>query len=117
MTTLFKIAAGILGGIAIVASLGGFGGKKSVNNEHQQQYKESDGEEIPDSIFDGIRPEPSKRCNSNIVMRNEENIRDLQNGFTRASSILGHISIIINSIIKMFYDDPCLRVTPTTIIV
>lgn len=107
-----KIAAGILGGIAIVASLGGFGGKK--NNNNTTTIPES--EEISDDIFDGNRQRPRREAES-IQNRNEQDIRGLQEGLSKASNILGHIGIICNSLVKIFYEDPCIRVTPTTFII
>lgn len=115
MNIWMKIAAGLLGGIAIVASLGGFKGKDKTTTTTNYEPEP----EISDDIFDGIRePEPPQRKNSNSIRaRNEQNIRNLQEGLTKASNVLGHISIICNSVVKMFYEDPCIKVTPTTIIV
>ena len=108
-----KIAAGLVGGIAIVASLGGFGGKKKTTTTNQRPEPE-----ISDDIFDGNRQSsPQKRNSESIRARNEQNIRNLQEGLTKASNVLGHISIICNSVVKMFYEDPCIRVTPTTFII
>lgn len=107
-----KIAAGLLGGLAIVASLGGFRGKKKVNNTTTTTETE-----IPDDIFDGNRQQPQSRNSESIRAENEQNIRNLQEGLTKASNVLGHISIICNSVVKMFYEDPCIRVTPTTFII
>lgn len=115
MNTWIKIAAGVLGGIAIIASLGGFRGKKENNEVEQKPYEE---DEISDDIFDGNREcvEIETRKKPGGVLK-EENIKNLQEGLTKASNILGHIGIIFNSIIKIFYNDPSLRVTPTTLIV
>ena len=108
-----KIVAGVIGGVAIVASLGGFGGKKK---KEEKIYEPEP--EISDDIFDGVRQEtPRKRNPESIRARNEQNIRNLQEGLTKASNVLGHISIICNSVVKMFYEDPCIRVTPTTFII
>ena len=111
-----KIAAGVLGGIAIVASLGGFGGKNK-NNTTTNDYEPEP--EISDDIFDGVRqqPAPRRRNPDTIRAKNEQNIRNLQEGLTKASNVLGHISIICNSVVKMFYEDPCIKVTPTTFII
>lgn len=112
MKTWMKIAAGLIGGIAIVASLGGFGGKKTTTTNQLPEP------EISDDIFDGNRQSsPQKRNSESIRAKNEQNIRNLQEGLTKASNVLGHISIICNSVVKMFYEDPCIRVTPTTFII
>lgn len=118
MNTWIKIAAGVLGGIAIIASLGGFRGKKGNNEVEQKRPYEED--EISDDIFDGnrdcIETETKTRRKPEGVLK-EENIKNLQEGLTKASNVLGHIGIIFNSIIKIFYNDPSLKVTPTTLIV
>ena len=49
MNIFFKIAAGIVGGVAIIASLGGF----SKNSEKKSESRIEESEEIPDDIFDG----------------------------------------------------------------
>lgn len=112
MNLFFKIAAGIIGGLAIVVSLGGF----TKNNSNSDNVNNPSSDSIPDDIFDG---------NNNIAPQNkgelfrretEKGVRNLQEGLTRASNILGHISIICNSFVKMFYSDPCVKVTPTTYI-
>lgn len=104
-----KIATGILGGIAIIASLGGFGGKK-------KEKVTTTTTEISDDIFDGNR-QPDQRSSESIREKNEQNIRSIQESLAKASNVLGHISIICNSVVKMFYEDPCIRTTPTTFII
>lgn len=112
MKTWIKISAGLLGGIAIVASLGGFGGNKKTTTTIELEP------EISDDIFDGKRTPTQRRVNPDSIReKNEQNIRNLQEGLTKASNVLGHISIICNSVVKMFYEDPCIRVTPTTFII
>lgn len=112
MKTWIKIAAGLLGGLAIIASLGGFSRKKNT----EPTYTEPEEQEIPDDIFDGNRyPSPRKKADY-IQNKNEQNIRGFQEGLAKASNILGHICIICNSVVKMMYEDPCVRVTPTTYI-
>lgn len=114
MNTFFKIAAGVIGGIAIIASLGGF---SRGDNENKKKTIESD-DTISDDIFDGnndvVSREPRK--GEKIRRETEQNVRSLQEGLTKASNVLGHISIICNSVVKMFYEDPCIRTTPTTYI-
>lgn len=112
MNIFFKIAAGIVGGVAIIASLGGF----NKNSEKKAESRIEDSDEIPDEIFDGgIDYNPQKKGES-IQRKTEQNVRSLQEGLSKASNVLGHISIICNSIVKMFYEDPCIRTNPTTII-
>ena len=112
MNTFFKIAAGIIGGLAIIASLGGFSGKKSEDNKSDYQEQE-----ISDDIFDGnVEASLPQGKGERIRRETEQKVRNLQEGLTRASNILGHISIICNSLVKMFCEDPCVRVTPTTYI-
>lgn len=113
MNTWMKIATGLLGGIAIIASLGGFGGKKKKSEPAAIYETET---EISDDIFDGNRG-PQRRNPETIRNRNEQNIRSIQEGLTKASNVLGHIGIICNSLVKMFYEDPCIKVTPTTFII
>jgi hypothetical protein len=112
MNIFFKIAAGIVGGVAIIASLGGF----NKNSEKKSESRIEESDEIPDEIFDGnIDYNPQKKGES-IQRKTEQNVRNLQEGLSKASNVLGHISIICNSIVKMFYEDPCIRTNPSTII-
>lgn len=112
MNIFFKIAAGIVGGVAIIASLGGF----NKNSEKKAESRIEGSDEIPDEIFDGnIDYNPQKKGES-IQRKTEQNVRNLQEGLSKASNVLGHISIICNSIVKMFYEDPCIRTNPSTII-
>lgn len=122
MKTWIKVAAGILGGLTIIASLGGF--KRGRNNDENRTVSYEPEPEIPDEIFDGNRNYPQRRRdgeNSNrgysIISRNEQNFRNIQSGLTRASDVLGHISVIVSSVIKIFHEDPCIKVTPTTFII
>ena len=122
MNNLFKIAAGILGGVAIIVSLGGFsrgkGNKQGVaTNDTVEDSPVVDSSEIPDDILDGNNVLPEKKRGERIRRETEENVRSLQEGIAKASHVLGHISTICNSILKMFYEDPCVRITPTTYII
>ena len=114
MKTWIKIVAGIIGGTAIIASLGGF-----KRNKPQEQQTSYDVEELPDDILDGNNiqvPQTPQRRGERIRRETEQNVRGLQDGLTRASNILGHISIICNSVVKMCYEEPTIRITPTTYI-
>lgn len=112
MNIFFKIAAGIIGGVAIIASLGGF----SKNSEKKSESRIEESEEIPDDIFDGNTNYSTQRKGETIQRKTEQNVRNLQEGLSKASNVLGHISIICNSIVKMFYEDPCIRTNPSSII-
>ena len=114
MNMFFKIAAGIVGGIAIIASLGGFSKKTSEKKNVESSDFERE-ETIPDDIFDG-NVNVEYRKGQAIQRKTEQGVRSLQEGLSKASNVLGQISIICSSIVKMFYDDPCIRTNPTTII-
>lgn len=109
MKTWIKVATGILGGIAIIFSLGGFGSKEKRCECNTTAPIEE--EEIPDEIFDGKRD-----LQINTRETNENKFRNFQEGLAKASNILGHVGIIVSSVIKMFYGDPYIKVTPTTYI-
>lgn len=121
MKNLFKIAAGIFGGIAIILSLGGLTKSATKNEESREQSEPVEDEHIPDDIFDGnnnLKPEEqnSEIRQSDTRERYRENFRALQEGLVKVSNMLGHLSTIVDCIMKMFRQDPCVKVTPTTYI-
>lgn len=116
MNLFFKIAAGVIGGLAIVASLGGFSKNNSEAKKDNNDVLNSSSDSIPDDIFDGNNNIAPQNKGERVRRETEQGVRNLQEGLTKASNVLGHISIICNSIVKMFYEDPYVRVTPTTYI-
>ena len=111
-----KVAVGALTGLATVAALGGFS-KKS--EEKINEYQSS--EEIPDEILDGPLSEvsePNDRRQKSRDFRDmtERNVRGFQDTLSKLSSIIGSLSIAVTNIMRVFYEDPYERVTPTTII-
>ena len=122
MNLFFKIAAGVLGGVAIVFSLGGFSSKeKELNNEEERMSREVESDEIPDEILDGnldYTPTPQRR-GEKIRRETERNVKTLQDSLYRVSNVLGHVSNIFDSIMKIIYNDAPsnrLKVSPTTYI-
>lgn len=116
MNLFFKIAAGVIGGIVIVASLGGFSKNSSETERNNNSFNNSSYDSIPDDIFDGNNNLVPQNKGEIMRRRTEMGVKNLQEGLTKASNVLGHISIICNSIVKMFYENPCVKVTPTTYI-
>ena len=90
--------------------------KSSKNSEKKSESRIEKSEEIPDDIFDGNMNYSTQRKGETIQRKTEQNVRNLQEGLSKASNVLGHISIICNSIVKMFYEDPCIRTNPSSII-
>lgn len=94
MNFLLKVAAGLVGGIAIVGSL--------CFSERKQQKPKNVGDDIPDSILDGplptqLNPEEPQQTKA------EENIRNIQTGLNKASNVIEQISSIVRSIIRIFF--------------
>ena len=111
-----KVAVGALTGLATVAALGGFSKKL---NEKTNAYQSSD--EIPDEILDGPIEETPELNNKQQKSRDfremtERNVRGFQDTLSKLSSIIGSLSIAVTNIMRVFYEDPYERVTPTTII-
>ena len=123
MNLFFKIAAGVLGGVAIVFSLGGFSSKeKEATNEGERMSREVESDEIPDEILDGnldyVAPTPQRK-GERIRRETEQKVKTLQDNLYRVSNVLGHISNIFDSIMKIIYDNgPSnrVKVSPTTYI-
>ena len=123
MNLFFKIAAGVLGGVAIVFSLGGFSSKeKEATNEGERMSREVESDEIPDEILDSkldyVAPTPQRK-GERIRRETEQKVKTLQDNLYRVSNVLGHISNIFDSIMKIIYDNgPSnrVKVSPTTYI-
>lgn len=123
MNLFFKIAAGLIGGVAIVFSLGGFSSKeKEATNEGERMSREVESDEIPDEILDGnldyVAPTPQRK-GERIRRETEQKVKTLQDNLYRVSNVLGHISNIFDSIMKIIYDNgPSnrVKVSPTTYI-
>ena len=111
-----KVAVGALTGLATVAALGGFV-KKSEEEEVITDNSSSD--EIPDEILDGpidrSAREGRQKCRE-FRDRTERNIRGFQDSLSKLSSIIGSLSVAVTNIMRIFYEDPYKRVTPTTVI-
>lgn len=115
MNLILKIVTGLIGGIAVVASIG-YAEKKRKRRASQVNWKNIDipAEDIPDSIFDGPLPdsfyeEYAKKKGLVMQKKTEQSVRTLQDGLSKASSVLSQISTICSSIIKIFYDDPYIK--------
>lgn len=111
MNQWIKIAAGVLGGLTIIASLGGFKGNKKNNNSRQS----IEVEELPDDILDGNNM-PRVNKPDRFRRESEQNVRNLQEGLSKASNVITNLSIIANSIVRMFFEDPRVQLSPTTYI-
>ena len=113
---LIKVVVGAITGLATVAALGGFSKKSecTINNEVS--------DEIPDEILDGPldRPEPEdnngRQRSRDFRDRTERNVRGFQDSLSKISSIIGSLSLAVTNIMRVFYEDPYERVTPTTVI-
>ena len=112
-----KVAVGALTGLATIAALGGFSKKNSESK--QNQYSD----EIPDEILDGPinnRPEPieedGRQRSRDFRDKAEKNVRGFQDALSKISSIIGSLSIAVTNIMRVFYEDPYERISPTTII-
>ena len=111
MNQWIKIAAGVLGGLTIIASLGGFKGNKKNNSSRQS----IEVEELPDDILDGNNM-PRVNKPDRFRRESEQNVRNLQEGLSKASNVITNLSIIANSIVRMFFEDPSVQLSPTTYI-
>jgi len=112
MNQWIKIAAGVLGGLTIIASLGGFKGNNKKNNNSRQSIEV---EELPDDILDGNNM-PRVNKPDRFRRESEQNVRNLQEGLSKASNVITNLSIIANSIVRMFFEDPRVQLSPTTYI-
>jgi hypothetical protein len=110
-----KVAVGALTGLATIAALGGFSKKNSECKQNQFS------DEIPDEILDGPidRPEPEedgRQRSRDFRDKAEKNVRGFQDALSKISSIIGSLSIAVTNIMRVFYEDPYERISPTTVI-
>lgn len=110
-----KVVVGAITGLATVAALGGFSKKSS------EEIENNSPDEIPDEILDGPidRPVPTengRQRSRDFRDRTEKSVRGFQDSLSKLSSIIGSLSIAVTNIMRVFYEDPYERVTPTTII-
>ena len=95
--------------------------EKEMNNEEERMSREVESDEIPDEILDGnldYTPTPQRR-GEKIRRETERNVKTLQDSLYRVSNVLGHVSNIFDSIMKIIYNDAPsnrLKVSPTTYI-
>lgn len=121
MNVWVTAAAGILTGLTVFVSLGGFSrGKKEEENNTVNNDREFSSSEIPDEILDGpleeVRPSSGKHREQELRSRTEKGVRDFQEGLNRLSNVIGNLANAVTSIMRIFYEEPVERVTPSMII-
>lgn len=110
-----KVAVGALTGLATLAALCGFSRKLD------EKVENGSSDEIPDEILDGPLDRPKSTENGRLRSREfrdktERNVRGFQDSLSRISTIIGSLSIAVTNIMRVMYEDPYERVTPTTVI-
>lgn len=115
MNVWVTLAAAAVTGLTVFASLGGFSKKEE---ENEVEPLRNSPEEIPDEILDGpLRTKPSGRQREREMRgKTEKNVRDFQESLGKLSSIIGNLAAAVTSIMRIFYEDPYERITPSTII-
>ena len=121
MNVWVTAAAGILTGLTVFVSLGGFSRGKKEENNTVNNDREFSSSEIPDEILDGpleeeVRPSSGKHREQELRSRTEKGVRDFQEGLNKLSNVIGNLANAVTSIMRIFYEEPAERVTPSMII-
>lgn len=119
MNIYVKLGVGLLTGLAVIASLGGFKKNSKKNDSDPEDYKGSCG--IPDEILDGnLRSGQNQQREMSKAQKyqreSEKSIRTTQQVLTQVSGTLETLSVIVSGILKLFCYDSNNRISPSTYI-